>query len=110
MDISASQFCPPGTAALIDKMKTLPSHIPNDVSVIQEALRDTLTFSKLIYSAKRNQPQKIAYIKLISDCTDNMGPQSTFNYIPVNAEQLHWTEGACSNVQESRIWLREGIE
>lgn len=56
------------------------------MSVVQEAGKDALISSKLMYvGAQRNRAQKVAYIKLISNYTNNCGPNLAFGCISVTS-------------------------
>lgn len=107
MDVSASQSHPTDTTAITGKMKT-PCPCSGHRSVIREAEKDALAFSKLIHTAERNRAQKISYIKLIFEYTNNLGPKLAFSYISVNAEQHPWVDGIFWIVNGGRIWPLEG--
>lgn len=107
MDVSASQSHPTATTAIIGKMKT-PCPWLEHFLVIQEAKKDGLTFSKLIHTAERNRAQKMSYIKLIFEYTNNLGPKLAFSCISVNAAQHLWVDGIFWTVNGGRIWPLEG--
>lgn len=107
MDVSASQSHPTATTAIIGKMKT-PCPCPKHLPAIQEAKKDGLTFSKLIHTAERNRAQKMSYIKLIFEYTNNWRPKLDFSCISVNAAQHPWVDGIFCTVNGGRTWPLEG--